>query len=153
MTVQDGAGSTGFWSFDEPVPGLRRRVVRAAAVAGAWAVSALPTLVVGPSCVVAALLHRPCPGCGMTRALRLLVAGRVDASLRMHPLAVPVLVAGLMLVAASVWATLRLGSPMRMYRTGFGRVALALGAAAYGATLALWVLRWFGLFGGPVLVH
>jgi hypothetical protein len=89
----------------------------------------------------------------MTRALRLLAAGRFDASLRMHPLAVPVLAAGLMLVAASVWATLRLGSPVRLHRTRFGRVALAAGGVAYGATLALWGLRWFGLFGGPVFVH
>jgi hypothetical protein len=153
MTVQDGAGSAGFWEFDEPLPGLRRRVVRALAVAGVWGLSALPTLVGGPSCAVASLLHRPCPGCGMTRALRLLVAGQVDASLRMHPLAVPVLVAGLMLVAASVWATLQLGSPLRLHRTRFGRVALAAGVVTYGATLALWVLRWFGLFGGPVPVH
>jgi hypothetical protein len=153
MTVQDGAGSAGFWGFDEPVPRLRRRMVRAAAVACVWVMSALPAMIGGPSCAVAAILHRPCPGCGMTRALRLLAAGRFDASLRMHPLAVPVLAAGLMLVAASVWATLRLGSPVRLHRTRFGRVALAAGGVAYGATLALWGLRWFGLFGGPVFVH
>jgi hypothetical protein len=152
MTVQDGAGPAGFWELDEPLPALRRRLVRAAAVACVWALSALPTIVGGPSCAVAAIVHRPCPGCGMTRALRLLAAGRVGDSLRMHPLAVPVLLAGLTLVAATVWATLRLGSPVRLHRTRFGRLALGVGAAVYGATLALWVLRWFGLFGGPVAV-
>lgn len=89
----------------------------------------------------------------MTRALRLLAAGRVDASLRMHPLAVPVLVAGALLMASTVWATVTVGSPIRLHRTLFGRLAIALVIAVYGAALALWVLRWFGYFGGPVRVE
>jgi hypothetical protein len=149
MRVQDGAG---FWDLDEPLPGVRRRLVRSATVAGAWAFAALPLVLGGRACLVAAVLHEPCPGCGMTRALRLFLAGDVQGSLRMHPLALPMLVASALVAASTVWATFRLGSPVRLWRTRLGRAALALVAATYAATLLLWVARWFGFFGGPVPV-
>ena len=152
MAVQGGASSAGFWDLEEPLPALRRRVARAATVAGVWLVSSLPAALGVQRCAIATLCHLPCPGCGMTRALRLLAAGRIDASLRMHPLAVPVLVAGALLVASTVWATATLGSPIRMHRTLFGRVAIALALVVYSATLALWGLRWLGYLGGPVPV-
>ena len=152
MAVQGGASSAGFWDLDEPLPALRRRVIRAATVAGVWVLSALPAALGVQRCAIATLCHLPCPGCGMTRALRLLAAGRVDASLRMHPLAVPVLVAGALLLTSTVWATATLGSPIRVHRSLFGRIALALALVAYGAALALWLLRGLGYFGGPVPV-
>jgi Protein of unknown function (DUF2752) len=152
MAVQGGATSAGFWDFDEPLPALGRRMLRAAAVAAVWVASGLPAALGAQRCVIATLCHVPCPGCGMTRALRLLAAGQVRASLHMHPLAVPVLVAGAMLMASTVWATVALGSPIRLHRSPFGRVALAMAVAVYVAALGLWVLRWFGCFGGPVPV-
>jgi hypothetical protein len=152
MAVQGSASSAGFWDPDEPLPGPRRRVARAATVAGVWVLSALPAALGAERCAIATLFHLPCPGCGMTRALRLLAAGRVDASLRMHPLAVPVLAAGVLLVVSTVWATATLGSPIRVHRSLFGRVALAVAVFAYGATVGLWLLRWLGYFGGPVPV-
>jgi len=81
-----------------------------------------------------------------------LADGQVGASLRMHPLAVPVLLGGTLLMVSTVWATVTLGSPIRLHRSRFGRIAIAVAAAVYGATLALWALRWFGCFGGPVPV-
>ncbi len=152
MAAVGGATSAGFWDFDEPLPALRRRIGRAAAVASVWVASALPAAFGAQRCVIATLCHVPCPGCGMTRALRLLAAGQVDASLRMHPLAIPVLVAGALLAASTVWTTFTLGSPIRLWRSLFGRVAIAVAIAVYGAALGLWVLRWFGCFGGPVPV-
>ena len=152
MAVQGGATSTGFWDQGEPLPALRRRMVRAASVAAVWIASALPAALGAQRCVIATLCHVPCPGCGMTRALRLLAAGQVRASLQMHPLAVPVLLAGAMLAASTVWATVTLGSPIRLHRSAFGRVAIAVAVGAYGATFGLWILRWFGCFGGPVPV-
>ena len=92
---------------------------RAAGVAAISGISAIATLL-QPRCPVAALLHRPCPGCGMTRALRLLGAGHVGESLRMHPLAVPVLASAALLALASVWATVALGTPVQMHRTALG---------------------------------
>jgi hypothetical protein len=153
MAVQGGdATSAGFWDIDEPLPALRRRVGRAVAVAAAWIVSVLPAALGAQRCVIATLWHVPCPGCGMTRALRLLYGGHVVASLRMHPLAVPVLFGGALLMLSTVWATVTLGSPMRLHRSRLGRVAIAVAGAVYGAALALWALRWFGCFGGPVPV-
>jgi hypothetical protein len=152
MAVQGGMSSAGFWDIDEACPPLRRRAMRTVAVASAWAVSALPLVAGRQRCAIALFCHRPCPGCGMTRAIRLLVDGDVAASLRMHPLALPAVVASVLVAFATVWATMTFGSPMRTHRTRLGRVAIAFGVAVYGATFAVWVLRWFGFFGGPVPV-
>jgi hypothetical protein len=152
MAVQGGETSAGFWDIDEPLPSLRRRVERALAVAAVWIVSALPAALGAQRCVIATLWHVPCPGCGMTRALRLLADGQVGASFRMHALAVPVLFGGALLMVSTVWTTVTLGSPMRMHRSRLGRVAMAVAAVVYGAALAVWALRWFGCFGGPVPV-
>lgn len=145
----------GMWDPQEenaPLAALPRRVLRAGAVGAAWAVSAVPVALGLQQCAVARLLHEPCPGCGMTRAMHLLFAGQVDASLRMHPLAVPVLLSGGLFIAATVWSTLALGSPIRVHETRFGKWTIAAMVVVYGATLILWGLRWFGLFGGPVPV-
>jgi hypothetical protein len=88
----------------------------------------------------------------MTRAIRLLAEGKVGASLRMHPLAVPVLIAGSLLVLSSVWATLAVGSPMRLHRSWFGQAAIAAAIVVYAAAFVLWILRFLGHFGGPVPV-
>jgi hypothetical protein len=125
---------------------------RAALVVLAWAASVLPTALGFQQCAIATLFHVPCPGCGMTRAIRLLAAGNVAASLRMHPLAVPVLVAGMLLILSTIWATLVTGEPWSLHRTRFGRVALGFAAVAYVLAAGLWISRWFGLFGGPVPV-
>src|SRR5580704_9957089 len=104
--------NAGIWDLDEPRAPLPTRVRRAAAVAGVWVLSALPVVTGLQRCPVATVFHRPCPGCGMTRALKLLADGDIGASLRMHPLAVPVLAAGLLFIATTVWTTLILGSPL-----------------------------------------
>jgi hypothetical protein len=63
-----------------------------------------------------------------------------------------VLVSGTLLVLSTVWATLSIGSPIRLYRSRFGRAAIGAAIVVYSATFALWVLRAFGCFGGPVPV-
>ena len=152
MAVQGSVSSAGFWDLDEPLPALRLRVARAVTVAGVWLLAAIPAALGLQRCAIATLFHVPCPGCGMTRALRLLASGQLDASLRMHPLAVPVLLAGVLLAASTVSATATLGSPIRVHRTRFGRAAIVVAMVVYGAALGLWGLRWFGYFGGPVQV-
>ena len=54
--------------------------------------------------------------------------------------------------AVTVTATLQLGSPLRMHRTRSGRAVIAGAVVVYAAAMALWALRWFGFFGGPVPV-
>jgi hypothetical protein len=130
----------------------RRRALRALGVAAVWAVAMLPALLGWQRCTVALLLHHPCPGCGMTRAMRLLLAGHVEASLRMHPFAVPVLGVWLLFMASTVYSAWSAGTPLTFYRDRFGRITLAILVVVYCATFVLWLLRWFGYFGGPVPV-
>ncbi len=136
----------------EGVVPVRVRTLRASLVAAVWAVSLLPTALGIQRCAIATLFHVPCPGCGMTRALRLLGTGNVDASLRMHPLALPVVMAGSTLLLATIWATLATGTPLLLHRSCFGRAAIGVMALVYTLAAALWVLRWLGHFGGPVPV-
>jgi Protein of unknown function (DUF2752) len=152
MASQGSASSVGFWDLDEPLPGRSRRIARAAAVSAVWVLAALPVVFGWQACPVATFLHRPCPGCGMTRAIRLLIRGDFAASLRMHALALPVLVAGVLLAVATVWATWVAGSPVRLVRTRLGRFAIGLAVVTYAGAILLWVLRCFGYFGGPVTV-
>lgn len=132
-----------------PAPARARR---AALVAAVWVASALPVVVGWQRCTVATIFHRPCPGCGMTRALRLFAAGDVQGSLCMHPLAVPALLAAGMLVASTVWATYALGTPFVVHKSRFGRGAITVAAVVYALVFLLWVGRWLGYFGGPVPV-
>ncbi len=147
----------GMWDLDEleqlPPPPLSRRVLRASGVAAVWALAILPVATGWQRCAIATLLHRPCPGCGMTRAILLLADGRVEESLRMHALAVPVLLMGVFFMLSTVWTTLAIGTPLTLYRGRLGRVTLAAMAIVYGAAFALWGARCFGLFGGPVPVY
>jgi hypothetical protein len=142
----------GFWEFDGPLPAGRKRVARLAVVCAVWVLCAVPVVTGWQRCPVALFLREPCPGCGMTRALRLLLRGHVARSLQMHPLAVPVLLAGIGIAGATVWATWALGTPVRVTQTRAGRAAIAAAIAVYTAALVLWGLRWFGWFGGPVPV-
>jgi hypothetical protein len=69
-----------------------RRVLRAGAivVAPVLAFVALTTVRL-PICHSRLLFGLPCPGCGLTRATDALVHLRMVDSLRLHPLAIPVL--------------------------------------------------------------
>jgi hypothetical protein len=88
----------------------------------------------------------------MTRALALLAAGQVGESLRMNALALPALLVGSAFALATVVTTARAGTPFEVHRTRSGRAALVAAMIVYAAALALWVVRWFGWFGGPVAV-
>jgi hypothetical protein len=131
---------------------LAPRVLRAGVVVLLWLLAALPLALGWQRCTFATLLHRPCPGCGMTRAVRLLQGGEVAASLRMHPLALPVVAAGALIALSTVWATLGAGTPLYFYRQRLGRCALVFALAVYAAAIVLWIARWFGFLGGPVPV-
>lgn len=128
------------------------RLKRAGGVVALSCVAVLPAAFGWQRCALATLFHVPCPGCGMTRAIALFAGGHVGASLRMNALAMPVLAAGLALVAASSATTYRLGTPFEVHTTRLGRAAIVGLAVAYAAAVVLWALRWFGWFGGPVSV-
>jgi hypothetical protein len=129
-----------------------KRVLRAAGVAALWGAAVLPVALGWQRCALARWFHVPCPGCGMTRAVALLAAGRIDESLRMNALALPVVLVGSALALATVVTTARVGTPFEVHRTRVGRLALIGVVFVYAAALVLWALRWFGWFGGPVPV-
>jgi hypothetical protein len=128
------------------------RLKRAAGFAALSCAAVLPAALGWQRCALATLFHLPCPGCGMTRAIALLATGHLGASLRMNALALPVLAAGLALVGATSATTYRVGTPFAVHTTRLGRAAIAGLALACAAAVALWALRWFGWFGGPVTV-
>jgi hypothetical protein len=88
----------------------------------------------------------------MTRAARLLGVGDVVGSLRMHPLMVPAVLATALLAFATVRLAYEEGSLMGLWSNRLARVSLLGFAGVYGAVVVLWVLRFVGLFGGPVPV-
>ncbi len=59
----------------------------------------------GSTCFFASVFGIPCAGCGSTRALSLLLQGRLSEAIRMHPL---ILVSLALLLALLAWAILKL---------------------------------------------
>lgn len=136
------------------VPDARRRLARAGLVAALWALtggSAIFGVFGGQRCTIARVFHRPCPGCGMTRAALLLLHGDWRASLHMHPLTVPLIAAFGVFAASTVWTTATYGYPL-VHKSAVGRGSIAALVVVYVASIVLWGLRWFGFFGGPVPV-
>jgi hypothetical protein len=70
----------------------------------------------------------------------------------MHPLVLPTVVATALLAVSTVRLMWMEGSLMRLWRDRSGRASLIAFAVVYAAVVALWLLRFAGLFGGPVPV-
>ncbi len=121
---------------------------RAFGVAALWGVGALPVALGVMRCPVATFFHAPCPGCGMTRAIWQLLQGDVTASLHLHALAVPSVVASSLVMVATTWATLRRGSPTDMLREPIGRVAAGAFVVVQAAVLGYYIARIAGALGG-----
>lgn len=88
----------------------------------------------------------------MTRAIWSALSGDFGASLRFHPLALPVALGMLALAVTTVWVILRTGGLDELWTRRPGRWLLGSVVAVHGATIVLWALRLAGLFGGPVPV-
>jgi hypothetical protein len=140
-------------SFASMEAGTRQAQARRAALAAlVWVAAALPAALRLQQCGFARMFHVPCPGCGMTRAVTLLLGGDWRGSLHMHPLALPVIAAGATFALATVWTTYVYGWPM-VHKSRLGRASLVGLGVAYAASIVLWGMRWLGWFGGPVSVY
>jgi hypothetical protein len=99
------------------------------------------------ACPLKRITGLPCPGCGMTRAVRLVLRGDFAAATHMHPLVWLVLP----MLCLFALAELRGYVLERAWGTAMNGVAAK---AMFGATVALlasvWTARFFGAFGGPV---
>jgi uncharacterized protein DUF2752 len=120
-------------------------------------------------CPIAELFGLPCPGCGLTRAWLALSRGDLAGAVRLHPLSPAVVPLAAVLVSREVWRFVRGAPPVlrpdavrqkRVERAVAGRSWRARGGrwldriSLWMAVLLLgvWVLRFFGAFGGPVRV-
>jgi hypothetical protein len=130
----------------------RRHYARALGVALAWMVGALPAALGVARCPTARLFHVACPGCGLTRAVWLLLRGDLHASLAMHPLAIPIVATTGAIALASVWETLLRGSPTGLHKSPVARALVLAFVGVQVLSVVLWALRLAGLFGGPVAV-
>src|SRR5262245_59816030 len=117
------------------------RLVGLAAVPPAvWALARWDLLPHVPLCLFQMATGRPCPGCGMTRAMLRLSQGDLVGSLRMHPLGI--VLAGLFLatLAGSAFGLVRGGDPVADFLSRRGTwlvLALVIGL------LLVWVVRCF----------
>ncbi len=114
---------------------------RVAIFVGALAAFALIPL---PLCPVRLLLRIPCPGCGATRAVLSAVRGDWVGSWKLHPLALPavaLIIPSLLLVSRSI----AMGDPARP----LPRPLRAAWTVFFVVLFALWIVRFFGMFGGP----
>jgi hypothetical protein len=119
-------------------------------VTGVWVFAALPFLFGAAQCPSARFFHVACPGCGMSRALALLAHGEVGASLAMHPVALPTLLAQLAFAVATIAVTLDRGSPFALLQVRYGRAAVGALVVVFALVLILWFARMLGAAGGPV---
>jgi Protein of unknown function (DUF2752) len=122
--------------------------LRALGILAAWGLCALPPALGAMRCPVALFTHHACPGCGMTRAARLLLHGDLAGSLHMHAFALPQLFATGLVVLATTWAAYRTGTPTDMLASPVGRAAAKLFVAAQALLLLYYLARAVGAFGG-----
>lgn len=104
-----------------------------------------------PVCPMANLTGLPCPGCGLTRASLACFHGHFGDAARLQPLvffATP-MVGVCSVLAAHSWlkrGKVRFPPPV-------ARWVMPPLKALYAALIVLWVVRFFGVLGGPVPVE
>ncbi len=106
-----------------------------------------------PMCPSASLLGVPCPGCGLTRATIAALTGNLSEALHLHPLVfllTPIYV-GFLLTAGFTYV--RGAEPVRPPSKWLTKAVGILFGVALVLMIAVWMLRFFGLFGGPVPVE
>jgi hypothetical protein len=110
-----------------------------------------------PLCPSAALLGIPCPGCGLTRATLALFHGDFAAALRFHPLVpvlMPVYLGLLGMIAAGYVRGTSIWAPAGQVRGWlFSKTVTRLTWLLVVLVFAVWILRFFGWFGGPVPIE
>jgi hypothetical protein len=103
-------------------------------------------------CAFARAFHRPCPGCGSTRAVIALLHGEWAEVFRTNPFG-PVMAVLIGLLAVQSIVSLLVHGDFRAAGEGvLGRIIKRGVFVVAALEIALWVARWFGAFGGPVPV-
>ena len=101
-------------------------------------------------CPLALVAHQPCPACGLTRASLAVLSLDFQRAAALHPLVfvvLPVLGAWVLTEAHGYVKTGRASPSPRA-----ARVFASAFAALFALLVLVWVLRFFGWFGGPAPV-
>ena len=93
-----------------------------------------------PTCISLLVFKVPCPACGMTRSSLALLTGDLSKSFHYQPILIPLI----LLCIASVPLAYFLDD--KQWKQTVPRMT---GAAGVGL-LVVWLLRFVGLFGGPI---
>jgi len=101
------------------------------------------------SCPLRTLFHVPCPTCGMTTATRAVLRLDLAAATHENPLALVVLPFVAALVSVELAGFVVTGQFGVATKKSAVRIA---GLAMCAALFVVWVLRFFGAFGGPLKV-
>ena len=132
---------------------LVNRPARLAALAALAAVLGAALWSDFPLCPMAGTFGIPCPGCGLTRATLALLRGDVHAALHFHPLVwllTPLFVG---FVAHVTLEFVSSGRPRRRFHIDWNQRGISvLALFLLVASLAVWIARFAGHFGGPVPV-
>lgn len=100
-----------------------------------------------PICPTAAIFRVPCPGCGLTRATLALAHGDLHLATAFNPIAVVVCP---LFVGAFAYAAYRYVRRGNVGADSWGAGPMLV--VTMSVLTAIWVMRWFGFFGGPVPV-
>jgi len=106
----------------------------------ALSIAALLALLPFPTCILRLIAGIPCPACGLTRAALAIAALDFAAATAFHPLSLPLCLAA----SATVIGAATLDD--RRFRMFLQNMGAGVGIAL----VVVWVLRFGGLFGGPV---
>jgi len=107
-----------------------------AAIGAAVLLGHVPALIPrGPICISVLLLHRQCPGCGLTRSFAAIGRGALGAANELNPLG-PILFGVLVVVAATrlakaAWPRFAYWSEVDVALTGFVAIAIAVRAFTF----------------------
>lgn len=121
-------------------PRFARGLSRLRPVLPIAAISSILALVPYPTCLLRLVFGIPCPACGLTRAAIAAAHFDLAAAQRFNPLATALIAITAGMTAAAFTVT----------DAAWKRAVAIVTGAAGVALVAVWALRFAGLFGGPV---
>lgn len=135
-------------------PGVWGYVKRTVIVALCFSPLFLASVVSVPVCPTAGFFGFPCPGCGLTRATMATFRGDFSAALSFHPLVwiIAPLLLYTIVTASYAYITGRIQTRKTRSRIS-GRVTSIAAGALFVLLVGVWIARFFGAFGGPVVIE
>jgi hypothetical protein len=95
----------------------------------------------GLGCPMLRVFHQPCPTCGMTRALVLLMHGQCRASFSLQPLALPVLLCSWLVLSQAILALWQRTPAAELLRSPANRGLLVAASAVFLLVFSRWLAR------------